>query len=199
VTDQRRSAPHVARNWEPIAEVLRQVLPATGRVLEIASGTGEHALHFARAFPHLLWQPTDCDPLALRSVDAWRSVAGLANLLAPLPLDVAASEWPVAAADAIICINMIHISPWSATAGLMRGAGELLASGAPLYLYGAFRQEGVTFAPSNQGFDESLRRRNPDWGVRRLEDVVAEAERNRLELESVVSMPANNLSVVLRR
>ncbi len=199
MTNERRSAPHVARNAEPIAEVLRAVLPDSGLVLEIASGTGEHALHFARVFPHLLWQPTDCDPVALRSVDAWRGAADLPNLLAPLPLDVVAERWPIEAADAILCINMIHISPWSATEGLMRGAGKLLAPGAPLYLYGAYRQDGVEFAPSNDAFDQSLRSRNPEWGVRRLEDVVAEAERHGLALESVTSMPANNLSVVLRR
>jgi SAM-dependent methyltransferase len=199
MTDPRRSAPHVARNAEPIAEVLRNVLPDSGLVLEIASGTGEHALHFARAFPHLLWQPTDCDAIALRSVDAWRGAADLPNLLAPLPLDVAGERWPIEAADAILCINMIHISPWSATEGLMRGAGRLLAPGAPLYLYGAYRQERVEFAPSNEAFDRSLRSRNPEWGVRRLEDVVAEAGRHDLALESVTPMPANNLSVVLRR
>lgn len=199
MTDERRSAPHVARNSEPIAEVLRGVLPDTGLVLEVASGTGEHALHFARAFPQLLWQPTDCDPVALRSVDAWRGAAGLPNLLAPLPLDVTAAEWPLDAADAILCINMIHISPWSAAEGLMRGAGTLLARGAPLYLYGAYRQRGVPFAPSNEVFDQSLRSRNPEWGVRSLEEVVEEAERNGLALDSVTPMPANNLSVVLRR
>jgi hypothetical protein len=199
MSDERRSAAHVARNAEPIAEVLRGVLPGSGLVLEIASGTGEHALHFARAFPQLLWQPTDCDPVALRSVDAWRGAAGLPNLLAPLPLDVAASVWPIEAADAILCINMIHISPWSATEGLMRGAAALLAPGAPLYLYGAYRQGGVPFAPSNEAFDHSLRSRNPEWGVRNLDDVVAEAERNGLALGSVTPMPANNLSVVLRR
>jgi hypothetical protein len=199
MTNERRSAPHVARNAEPIADVLRDVLPDTGLVLEIASGTGEHALYFARAFPHLLWQPTDCDPVALRSVDAWRSAAGLPNLLAPLPLDVSTSEWPLEAADAILCINMIHISPWSATEDLMRGAGKLLTIGAPLYLYGAYRQRGVPFAPSNETFDQSLRSRNPQWGVRSLEDVLAAAERNGLALDSVTPMPANNLSVVLRR
>jgi len=199
MTDDRRSAPHVARNAGPIAEVLRGILPARGLVLEVASGSGEHALHFARAFPQLLIQPSDPEPPALRSIEAWRAEAGLFNLLPPLALDARASEWPLAAADAILCINMVHISPWPATQGLMRGAGRLLAPGAPLYLYGAYRQAGVETAPSNLAFDESLRARNPEWGVRDLEDVVAEAEKNGLRLESVKPMPANNLSVLFRR
>jgi len=199
MTDDRRSAPHVARNAGPIAEVLRGILPARGLVLEVASGSGEHALHFARAFPQLLIQPSDPEPPALRSIEAWRAEAGLFNLLPPLALDARASEWPLAAADAILCINMVHISPWPATQGLMRGAARLLAPGAPLYLYGAYRQAGVETAPSNLAFDESLRARDPEWGVRDLEDVVAEAERNELRLESLTPMPANNLSVLFRR
>jgi uncharacterized protein DUF938 len=199
MTDERRSAPHVARNAGPITEVLRRVLPARGLVLEIASGSGEHALHFARAFPNLLFQPSDPEPAALRSIEAWRAEAGLFNLLPPVALDARAAEWPVAAADAILCINMVHISPWAATQGLMRGAGRLLAADAPLYLYGAYRQAGVETAPSNAAFDASLRARDPDWGVRDLEAVTAEAEENGLRLEEVVPMPANNLSVLFRR
>jgi SAM-dependent methyltransferase len=199
MTDHRRSAPHVARNAEPIAEVLKDVLPARGLVLEVASGTGEHVLHFARAFPKLLWQPSDPEPAALRSIEAWRAQSGLFNLLPPVSLDARAAEWPVAEADAILCINMIHISPWAATEGLMRGAGRLLGPGAPLYLYGAYRQAGVETAPSNEAFDESLKARDGEWGLRNLEDVVAEAEAQGLALDSVVPMPANNLSVVLRK
>ena len=198
-SDARRCAPHVARNAEPIADVLRTSLPAEGLVLEIASGSGEHALLFARAFSHLLWQPTDADPVGLRSIDAWRAAEGVPNLLAPVHLDASSAEWPVEHADAILCINMVHISPWSATQGLMAGAGRLLPPGAPLYLYGAYRQEGVPTAPSNEAFDQSLKSRNPSWGLRNLEDVVAEAGRHGLALESVVPMPANNLSVVFRR
>jgi hypothetical protein len=197
--DARRSAPHVARNAEPIAAVLADVLPARGLVLEIASGTGEHVLHFARAFPKLLWQPSDPEPAALRSIEAWRAEAGLFNLLPPASLDARAAEWPVTEADAILCINMIHISPWAATAGLMRGAGRLLGERAPLYLYGAYRREGTETAPSNEAFDGSLRARDPEWGLRNLEDVVAEGEKNGLRLESVIEMPANNLSLVLRK
>ncbi len=199
MSDARRSAPHVARNAGPIAEVLHRILPARGLVLEIASGSGEHALHFAREFPKLLFQPSDPEPAALRSIEAWRTEEGLFNLLPPVALDARAAEWPVAAADAILCINMVHISPWSATQGLMRGAGRLLAQSAPLYLYGAYRQAGVETAPSNEAFDESLRARDPAWGVRDLEEVVAEAEKNGLRLDEAVPMPANNLSVVFRR
>jgi hypothetical protein len=179
--------------------VLRTVLPERGTMLEIASGTGEHAVHFARAFPGLLWQPSDPDQDALRSIEAWRAEAGLSNLLGALSLDARAEQWPVAEADAVLAINMVHISPWSATAGLIRGAGRLLRRGAPLYLYGPYRQAGVETAASNEAFDQGLRSRNPSWGLRDLEDVVAEAEANGFRLETVVPMPANNLSVVFRR
>ena len=199
MTDHRRSAPHVARNAEPIVEVLRGVLPERGLVLEVASGSGEHGLHFARAFPKLLWQPSDPEPAALRSIEAWRAESGLFNLLPPVSLDARAAEWPVDRADAILCINMVHISPWSATVGLMRGAERLLEAGAPLYLYGAYRQAGVETAPSNEAFDADLRARNPEWGVRALEDVIAEAKGRGLALDSVTPMPANNLSVVFRK
>lgn len=197
--DHRRSAPHVARNAGPIADVLRELLPERGLVLEVASGTGEHVLHFAREFPKLLWQPSDPEPSALRSIEAWRVEAGLFNLLPAVSLDARAAEWPVDRADAVLAINMVHISPWSATAGLMRGAGRLLAPGAPLYLYGAYRRAGVATAPSNAAFDESLKARDPEWGLRDLDDVAAEAGRHGLALERVVEMPANNLSVVFRK
>ena len=195
----RRSAPHVARNAEPIIEVLRGVLPERGLVLEVASGTGEHALRFAGAFPKLLWQPSDPEPAALRSIEAWRAEAGLFNLRPAVALDARAAEWPVAAADALVCINMTHISPWSATAGLMRGAGRLLAPGAPLYLYGPYRRAGVETAPSNEAFDDSLKARDPEWGLRDVEAVAGEAERNGFALEAVVPMPANNLSLLFRK
>jgi hypothetical protein len=197
--DPRRSAPHVARNAGPIADLLAAVLPERGLVLEIASGSGEHVLYFARTFPKLLWQPSDPDPVAIRSIEAWRAGAGLFNLLPTITLDARAPEWPVPRADAILAINMIHISPWAATIGLMRGAARLLEQGAPLYLYGAYRRAGIETAPSNEMFDASLRARDPAWGLRDLEEVVAEAERNGLRLESVREMPANNLSVVLRK
>jgi hypothetical protein len=199
MTDERRSAPHVARNAAPIAEVLRTVLPERGLVLEVASGSGEHGLHFAREFSHLSFQPSDPEPAALRSIEAWRREAGPSNLLPPIALDARAAEWPVAAADAILCINMVHISPGQATLGLLNGAGRLLAGGAPLYLYGPYRRSGVATAPSNEAFDASLKGRNPQWGLRDIEEVVAAAEAQGLSLDRVIEMPANNLSVVLRK
>ena len=148
MTDARRTAPHVARNAVPILEVLRDVLPAEGLVLEIASGSGEHVLAFARGFPNLAWQPSDPDPVALASIEAWRAAEGAPNLLAPLRLDAAAPDWPLERADAILCINMVHISPWAAALGLLDGATRLLPPGAPLYLYGAYRRDGVLTAPA---------------------------------------------------
>lgn len=194
----RRSAPHVARNAGPIAAVLGDVLPERGLVLEVASGIGEHALHFARAFPALCWQPTDPDPAALRSIKAWRA-GGPDNLLPPIALNASSGDWPVDAADAILCINMVHISPWAATLGLLDGAARLLSSGAPLILYGAYRRAGVPTAPSNEAFDQSLRARNPEWGLRQLEDVTTEGKQRGFTLERVVEMPANNLTVVFRK
>lgn len=195
--DARRTAPHVARNAGPIAEVLAGALPGSGLALEVASGSGEHAMHFARAFSDLLWQPSDPDPAALRSIAAWRETDGPANLLPPVELDVRAADWPVEHADVLICINMIHISPWAATGGLLRGAARVLATGAPLFLYGPFLQAGVETAPSNLAFDATLRARDPEWGLRRIEHVVEAAEG--FALQAIVPMPANNLSVVLRR
>ena len=197
--DERRSAPHVARNADAIADVLSGILPDHGTVLEIASGSGEHALHFARAFPHLIWQPSDPDPAALASISAWRAAEGVPNLLAPLRLDASEAEWPLAQADAILCINMVHISPWAATQGLMRGAGRLLADGAPLILYGPYRRGDVPTAPSNEAFDESLKSRDPQWGLRQLEEVQAEAEAHGLAFERLYEMPANNITAVFRR
>ena len=194
----KRYAPATERNREPIAAVLRETLPERGTLLEIASGSGEHAVYFAGCFPALRWQPTDPDPEALASIRAWRGEAGLDNLLEPLLLDAAAETWPVAFADAILCVNMVHISPWAATEGLMRGAGRLLSAGAPLLLYGPYRRAGAPTAASNSAFDQSLKARNPEWGLRDLEAVEAEAERHGLRLERVVEMPANNLTVVFR-
>lgn len=199
MTDYRRSAPHVARNAGPIGDVLAEILPERGMVLELASGTGEHILHFAREFPRLLWQASDPEPAALRSIEAWRAESGLFNLLPAISLDVRAVDWPVPRADTIVCINMIHISPWSATVGLMRGAGRLLGEGAPLYLYGPYRRGGVDTAPSNKAFDESLRARDPEWGLRDLEQVAAEAAKQGLQLDRIVEMPANNLSILFRK
>jgi SAM-dependent methyltransferase len=198
MTDARRHAPATERNREPIADILRTVLPEQGTVLEIASGTGEHAIHFARAFPLLDWQPSDPDPAAIASIRAWAETARLPNLRPPLTLDASADDWPIERADALLCINMIHISPWEATVGLMRNAAKLLPPGGPLILYGPYRQQGVETAPSNLAFDESLKQRDGRWGLRQLEDVVALAESVGLRMDAVHRMPANNLIVVLR-
>lgn len=199
MSDDRRSAPHVARNAGPIAAVLAEILPARGLVLEVASGTGEHILHFAQEFPKMLWQPSDPEPAALRSIEAWRAESGLFNLLPAISLDARAAEWPVPQADAILCINMIHISPWSAATGLMRGAGRLLGEGAPLYLYGPYRRGDVETARSNLAFDESLRARDPEWGLRDLDAVAAEAGKHGFALDRIVEMPANNISAIFRK
>jgi hypothetical protein len=195
----KRRAPATERNREPIAAVLREVLPGKGILLEIASGSGEHAVYFAGLFPGLLWQPTDPDPAALASIEAWRSDADLVNLLEPLRLDAAAKRWPLASAEAILCINMVHISPWAATVGLLRGAARALPTGGPLVLYGPYRRAGVPTAPSNEAFDESLRARDSRWGLRDLEAVAAEAAANGLALDRVEPMPANNLTLVFRK
>ncbi|NIJ20988.1 SAM-dependent methyltransferase [Sphingomonas naasensis] len=193
----RRHAPATARNREPIAAVLAEALPAHGTVLEIASGSGEHCAFFAERFSGLRWQPSDPDADALASIADW--CAGLANVAPPVALDAAQPDWPIAAADAILCVNMVHISPWEATLGLMAGAGRLLAPGAPLILYGPYRQQGVPTAESNEAFDVSLKGRNPAWGLRHVADVSAAALAQGLRLERIVPMPANNLSLVLRR
>ena len=206
MNDARRSAPHVARNTGPIIEILRRILPDAGLVLEVASGSGEQSVAFARAFPNLSWQPSDPDPAALASIEGWRETEAVPNLLVPVQLDASSAHWPLTSThgpldptQAILCINMVHISPWCATQGLMRGAGQLLPPGALLYLYGPYRQASVETAPSNEAFDRSLKSRNPDWGLRDLDAVVAEATRHGLALESTAPMPANNLSLVFRR
>jgi SAM-dependent methyltransferase len=196
---EARAAPAVARNRDPILQVLRRVLPAHGLVLEIASGTGEHAVHFARALPGIVWQPTDPDAAALRSIAAWREQAGLPNLRPPLEFDVTANTWPVERADAVVCINMIHISPWRSAEGLVAGAGRVLGPGGVLFLYGPYKEDGRHTAPSNEAFDADLRARNPEWGVRDLGDVIALAASHGLDFAERVAMPANNLSVVFRR
>jgi hypothetical protein len=193
----KQHAPATGRNREPIREVLARELPAAGLVLEIASGTGEHAVHFASAFPNLTWQPSDPDATARSSITAWRDEAGLENLAAPLALDVSA-PWPIDHADAIVCINMIHISPWEATLALFAGAAHLLAPDALLYTYGPYRFDGVT-ASSNEDFDRSLRARDPRWGVRDLRDLTSAAGEHGLILRGAVAMPANNHSLLFRR
>jgi hypothetical protein len=195
--DARRFAPAAARNREPILDVLRAHLPASGTALEIASGSGEHAVAFAAAFPTLVWQPSDPDPANRESIAAWIAAAGAPNLLPPIDLDATGEIWPLATADAVVCINMIHIAPWSACLGLLRGAARLLAPGGLLYLYGPFMRDGAHTAPSNAAFDESLRARDPAWGVRDL-GAVSDAAQG-FARPAVIAMPANNLSVLFRR
>lgn len=198
--DRRHSAP-AQRNREPITQILGGILPARGRVLEIASGSGEHIVHFARAFPQLDWQPSDPEPAACRSIAAWLEEAGpLANVAPPLQLDAGRlDELAIGPVDAILCINMVHISPWAATLGLMRGAGRLLPAAALLYLYGPYVRAAVETAASNLAFDRSLRARDPAWGLRDVADVVAAADAEGLHLDRIVEMPANNLSLIFRQ
>jgi SAM-dependent methyltransferase len=193
----KRHAPATARNREPIAAVLEAELPARGLVLEIASGSGGHCAFFAERFTALRWQPSDPEEAAQASIADWRE--GLPNVLPPLELDAAADLWPIAAADAILCVNMVHISPWEATLGLMAGAGRLLAPGAPFILYGPYRQRDVPTAELNEAFDVSLKARDPRWGLRHVEEVSAVGAAQGLALQRIVPMPANNLSLVFRR
>jgi SAM-dependent methyltransferase len=197
--DARRFAPAVARNKAPITDVLARHLPPTGLVLEIASGSGEHALHFAAQFPALNFQPSDPDAAALASIAAWREETRLPNFLPPLMLDVMADAWPIQRADAVLCINMIHIAPWEATAALLQGAARILPPGAMLFLYGPFKQGGHHTAPSNAEFDASLRVQDMRWGVRDLEAVAEIARAAGFAAPVVEAMPANNLSLILRR
>jgi hypothetical protein len=195
---QRRSAPAALRNREPIADVLREWLPSKGLVLEIASGTGEHAVYFAEHFPTLEWQPSDINPDALASIRAWREAAALPNIREPLIIDAASPTWPIERADAILSINMVHISPWASALGLLDGAARLLSSGAPLILYGPWITDGIPTAPSNLAFDADLKRRDPQWGLRRVEEFAAEAQKRGFELEATKAMPANNMMLLLR-
>jgi SAM-dependent methyltransferase len=199
MSDARLHSLACERNRDPILAVLKTVLPSSGLVLEIASGTGMHAVYFAPRLTGLEWQPSDADDVSLASIEAWREAEPAPNLRAPVRLDVTAQPWPVERADAIFNANMIHISPFEACLGLLDGAARLLSPGGALALYGPFMVEGRYTAPSNEAFDASLRARDPRWGVRDL-DVVTERARERgLEREQVVPMPANNLTVVFRR
>ena len=192
-------APAAERNRQPILEVLRRVLPTQGLVLEIASGTGQHASYFARHLSSLRWQPTEVSAERIRSIAAWVDEAGRDNLLPPLELDVRSATWPVSSADAMVCINMIHISPWQTTEALFCGAQTLLEPGSPLITYGPYRLHGRHTAPSNAAFDQSLRSRDPRWGVRDIDELTELAHRTGLSLEEHVQMPANNMTLVWRR
>jgi SAM-dependent methyltransferase len=194
----RRSAPAALRNREPIADVLAQWLPGAGLVLEIASGTGEHAAYFAERFPALEWQPSDVHPDALGSIAAWRAAANLPNLKPPIVIDASAAGWPIERADALLSINMVHISPWESALGLIAGAAQLLPPGAPLILYGPWLHEGVAAAPSNLAFDADLRRRDPAWGLRCVREF-AMAAAHEFQLIETRDMPANNMMLLFSR
>jgi hypothetical protein len=196
---ERRSAPAALRNREPIAEVLREWLPSAGVVLEIASGTGEHAVYFAQLFPELEWQPSDVHADALASIEAWRRASGLPNVRPPLVIDAASSDWPIQSADAVLSINMVHISPWASALGLLASAARLLPPRAPLILYGPWLADDVAAAPSNLDFDADLKRRDPEWGLRKVEDFAGAGHERGFDLVETRTMPANNMMLHLRR
>ncbi|WP_394763707.1 DUF938 domain-containing protein [Phenylobacterium sp.] len=194
------AAPSTARNRQPILDVLRPRLPPVARVLEVASGAGEHAMFVAEALPGVTWQPTDRDGEALVSIAAWRAASGLVNIAAPLRLDAAdPASWPAGPFEAVVCINMIHISPWAATQGLMAGAARVLTPGGRLILYGPYLEAGVDTAAGNLSFNESLKSRDPAWGLRDLADVTALAAAHGLTFAERIAMPANNLMVLFEK
>jgi len=199
MSDMRRNAPATARNREPILEVLRRVVPDGAKVLEIASGTGEHAVFFASNLEVKSWQPSDPDASSRASIDAWRDHWASSRVQPAIDLDVTREPWSVESVNVVVCINMIHISPWAACGALMRGTGRVLSPGGLLFLYGPYRRNGAHTAPSNEAFDASLRARDASWGVRDLEEVEQIAGENGLNLEDVVAMPANNFSLVFRK
>jgi SAM-dependent methyltransferase len=195
----KRHAPATARNRQPILDVLRPRLPAQGIVLEIASGSGEHIVHFAAALPRLVFQPSDPSAEARASIDDWIQSEGLGNVRPALALDATGDAWPIERADAVLCCNMIHIAPWEAAVGLISGAARILAEGGTLYLYGPYRRDGRHTAPSNEAFDRDLRQRNPAWGVRDLETVAELAAAQGFTSPEIIDMPANNLSLLFKR
>lgn len=195
----KQHAPATLRNREPLAAVLDEELPRSGLLLEIASGSGEHAAYFARLYPAIEWQPSDQSDDALASIEAWRKETGLENFHAPVYLDVRMGDWPLPRTDAILCVNMIHISPWDAAEGLFSGAAALLGSGAPLILYGPYLEADVETAPSNLAFDASLKARNAEWGLRELTRVDNLAESQGFMRTRRIPMPANNLTLIYRK
>ena len=201
--DARQYAPATQRNREPIFQVLSRLLSPKSKVLEIASGTGEHAVYLASKLPSCRWTPSDANPLACESIVAWKNASSIDNLDLPLTIDVTQTDWQQQAIDkgidAVVNINMIHISPWQACLGLMQGAEQILPDGGILYLYGPYKRNGEHTASSNANFDRSLRDRNPLWGVRDLEAVVETAAMHDFKLQQVIEMPANNLSVIFNR
>jgi SAM-dependent methyltransferase len=197
--DGRLLAAAADRNQAPILEVLQRELPPSGLVLEIASGTGQHVAHFAKSLPQLSWQPSDPDPEFRRSISLWTALENLANVNVPIMLDVRQQPWPIAAADAIVCINMVHIAPWAAAQALFEGARQVLPHEGLLYLYGPFRRGGDHTSPSNARFDADLRARDPEWGLRDVEALAAVGSDTGFALADTVAMPANNLSLVFRK
>jgi cyclopropane fatty-acyl-phospholipid synthase-like methyltransferase len=198
-TDRRQFAPAAGRNRDPILQVLQRVLPERAHVLEIASGSGEHAAHFARHLPAVRWRASDPDADARASIAAWIAAEELANVAAPIDLDVRADRWPIedqAPFDALVSINMVHIAPWEATRGLMAGAGRIVRGGGVLYLYGPFMRDRIHTAPSNESFDAWLKAKDASFGVRDLADIEAAAGAHGFGLSEIIDMPANNLSLV---
>lgn len=201
-SDGRHFSPSAARNSGPICAVLEKVLPKDGIALEIGSGTGEHVICFAKALPGLLWQPSDPDPASRASIDAWIAAEGLANIRSPVAIDTRQAIWGVeddTPFAAVVSLNMIHISPWESALGLLAGAGRILRPDGILYLYGPFMRSGTHTAPSNEAFDADLKRRDPRWGVRDIDDLIREAAPHGLDLREVIAMPANNLSLVFTK
>ncbi len=197
--DDQKHAPATMRNRDAIVDVLRRILPDRGTVLEIASGTGEHAVFFGQKFPDISFQPSDPDPECCRSIAAWTKRAEARNVLSPMQLDALATDWDIEHPDALICINMIHISPWEASIGLFEKAAKLLAPGAPLFLYGPYFQEGIEPAQGNLDFERSLKSRNLQWGIRDVADIDTLADETGFARESLIEMPANNISLVYRK
>jgi len=195
----RLRSPAAARNAKPIGDVLAEWLPASGLVLEIASGSGEHGLAFSRRFPNVRWQPSDPDPQALASIAGWREAEELPNLLEPLAIDVCDAAWPIEHADAVVAINMVHISPWEASLGLIDGAARVLGEDGVLILYGPWLVDGIDAAPSNLAFDADLKARDPHWGLRRVSTFAAAAALRGLFRADQRAMPANNLMLLFRR
>ncbi len=203
MTNLKQYAPATQRNREPILEVLLRVVPSSGDILEIASGTGEHCIFFAPAFSPRQWIPSDPNPIARDSIEGWRKESLINNVHAPLNINAENNSWEIEQENlnitTIVNINMIHISPWLACLGLMKGAHRILPSEGILYLYGPYKQEGKHTAVSNESFDQSLRSKNPEWGVRNLQDVIKAAEDQGFIFQEKVEMPANNLSVIFKK
>jgi len=199
MSDARLYAPATQRNRDVILEILRDVLPKAGLVLEVASGSGEHCVYFASKLPDLTFQPSDPDPAKRASIDAWVAASGAANVRPALALDAASLDWPIREAAGLFCINMIHISPWAATEGLFAGAARILPTGAALFLYGPYKQHGAHTAPSNAAFDADLQRENPQWGVRDIEKVAALGIAQGFCAPAITPMPSNNFALVFTR